>query len=125
MPRRRMISEELNHDPEFNTLSMPAERLFVRLLTISDDFGFVEATPIRLNTKLNLQCSNGEVENLLKEIDQKKLGKLFGHHGKVIFMFKPSSFDKWQSYLLAKRKRSEVLNLPDIEVKKIRDSWKD
>ncbi len=124
MPRRRMISEELNHDPEFNTLSLRAERLFIRLLSISDDYGFIEATPTRLNTKLNLRCSNGQVEKLLKEIDDKKLGKLFGHHGKVVFMFKPSSFDRWQSYILRNRRRSEVLDLTEPEVKKIRGSWK-
>ncbi len=115
MARRRMLSENMILDEEFNALSINAQCVFVRLLIVSDDFGFVPAnayTLVRLincPTKINLQ-------SCVDEIVAQKLCFIFDYQEKKYLCFKRERFDEYQSYLTAKRTRSEYLKLSKEEI---------
>lgn len=107
-----MISEELIYDEEFNRLSLEAQSLFVRMLARADDCGVIPANEYSLITLTN---PPGRVrKNLpeyLTEMLTDRLGIVFEHDGKRFFAFKRDSFDRIQSYIIAKRTKSEYLNL--------------
>jgi hypothetical protein len=110
MARRRMISQEMIYDEEFNSLSIESQNLFIRMLAVSDDFGVVPASTYTLKALIN--APDKVVKNLttyLDEIISKELGFVFPYNGKNWFMFKPSSFETYNSYVLGKRTKSEYL----------------
>jgi hypothetical protein len=120
MARRRVISAELLVDQEFNSLSLEAQCLFFRMLTISDDYGVVPANEFRLCSVLNLPARIREdVGSFVDEIVNKHLGFRMNVDGKPFFVFKPQSFKFWQAQLLSRRQRSEFLRMPGEEVLKL------
>jgi hypothetical protein len=114
MARRRMISENLLYDPQFNQLSIPAQNLFIRMLIKTDDYGVIPADQW---TMLNLpQKVFRELVPLIGEITEAGLIVGFLHEDKPFFVFKRGRFDEYQSYLIQKRRRSEYLRLDKEEM---------
>ena len=112
MAKRRMLSQELIYDEEFNSLTLEAQNLFIRMLTVSDDFGVIPATPYTLITLTNPPKKMiKSIEIHLQQIINVGLGKLFTYEEKRYFIFKQSSFDRINSYVINKRTRSEYLKL--------------
>ena len=112
-----MISQEIIYDEEFNLLSVDAQNIFVRMLAVSDDFGVVPANLYTLKTIINPpQKLINKLAELLTEISEQNLGILFKYNEKEWFMFKPSSFENINSYVLAKRTKSEYLKLTKEEI---------
>jgi hypothetical protein len=112
MARRRMISEELIYDEEFNRLSLEAQCLFIRMLAKADDCGVIPANEYSLVTLTNPPARvRKNLPAYLEEMATDGLGVLFEYEGKRFFAFKRDSFDRIQSYILNKRSRSEYLNL--------------
>jgi len=121
MARRRVISAELLVDPEFNSVSMEAQILFFRMLVVSDDFGIVPIAKERLCTVLNLTPElRANVETIIQELIDERLGHYLEYEGKRFFVFKPVSFRHWQAQLLSRRSKSEYLrNMPGEKVLKM------
>jgi len=71
MARRRMISENILYDPQFNSVGIEAQCLFVRMLTKTDDYGIIPAEPYSLISMLNLP-------EVLKKHLEKYIGELEG-----------------------------------------------
>lgn len=112
MARRRMISENILYDPGFNSLSMAAQNLFIRLLIKTDDYGIIPADEYALCSMLNLPLAiKRTLPKLLDEIEAAEIGARFTYESKVYFLFKRERFDEYQSYLLKNRTRSEYLRL--------------
>ena len=112
MARRRMISEKFNYDEEINSLSIEAQLIFVRMLASADDYGVLPANIYTLDKTINTpEKLKKRLPELLKGIVKSKLGYLFEYKGKEYFMFKITSFDEIQSYLIKNRTKSEYLGL--------------
>ncbi len=117
MARRRMISQELIYDENFNSISIKAQNIFVRMLVVSDDFGVVPANDYTLRAILNPpEKLSKKLQEILKEIVVAKLGITFNYADKFWFMFKPQSFETINSYVLNKRTKSEYLKLDKDEI---------
>lgn len=120
MSRRRMISEHLIFDEEFNSLSLGAQNVFIRLLAKSDDFGVVPANIKVLRHLINCPAEiNGNLQEVITEIVEIGLGRLFEFKSKQFFVFKQESFCRYQSYLFNKRVGSEYLKLSAKEFERI------
>jgi len=120
MARRRVISAELLVDEEFNSLSLEAQCLFLRMLCITDDYGIVPTNEIRLCAVLNLpQRIRDNVISFVDEIVSKRLGFRLEVENKPFFVFKPASFKFWQAQLLSRRQKSEYLRMSGEEVLKL------
>ena len=119
MARRRAISEEQNHDERFSKLSIEAEHLWYRMLSVSDDYGVVPADPYWLSKRLNLKqpVSDDPIKYLL-EIVGAQLGFQFEHGGKKFFAFKSTTFMRLQSQFIRKRTASEYLRAKAEEIEK-------
>jgi hypothetical protein len=116
MARRRAISEELIFDKELNSLSVMAENLFYRMLSIADDCGVVPATPYTMAKMLNLRPAMvKKLDALLHEIVDTGLGRVIEYNGKPFFAFKLDSFLRHQGHILNKRTRSEYLKIEASE----------
>ncbi|MFA7521057.1 hypothetical protein, partial [Shewanella sp.] len=104
-----MLSESLLYDPHFNSISIEAQNLFVRMLIKTDDYGILPAdqwTMFNLSTK-----TLNSLEKLIGEIESAGLVKLFQYEEKPFIAFKRDRFDEYQSYLIQKRTKSEYLRL--------------
>jgi hypothetical protein len=113
MARRRMISQELISDEHFNNISLEAQNIFVRMLSVSDDCGVVPANIYRLNVLINTPKKTiNHLEEVLSELVESGLGCLFNYRDERFFAFKPSSFEDYQSYILKKATKSEYLRIP-------------
>jgi hypothetical protein len=128
MGRRRMLSENLLYDPEFNSLSIEAQNLFVRMLIKSDDYGILPADQWAM---LNLPARiSRKLENLVHELEAHGLVQGFIYENKPFFAFKKGRFDEYQSYLIQKRRRSEYLRLDRVAMESekfqeiLGNSWK-
>jgi len=128
MGRRRMLSENLLYDPEFNSLSIEAQNLFVRMLIKSDDYGILPADQWAM---LNLPSRlSRRLENLISELEERGLIQGFIYQDKPFFAFKKGRFDEYQSYLIQKRRRSEYLRLDRVTMESekfqeiLGNSWK-
>lgn len=116
-----MLSQEIIYDEDFNKLSIEAQNLFIRMLTISDDYGIIPANEYTLRSLTNPM--NKIASNIMKyvaEIVNAKLGIVFVYEERKYFMFKRESFDRFNSYVISKRTKSEYLRLD----KKIMESEK-
>lgn len=105
-----MISENLIYDEEYNSLSIEAQNIFIRILAISDDFGVAPANLYSLERMINTPIGI-DLASCLDEIVSSGLGTLFNYQEKPYFMFKSESFDSINSYLIGKRTKSEYLKL--------------
>jgi hypothetical protein len=108
-----MISEELNYDEELNKISVEAEHLFFRMLSVADDYGFLpgnEYTLKKLTNPKDKICK--DFKKYFYEILNNNLGTLLKYNEKFYFLFKIQSFDRINSYLIAKRTQSEYTKLP-------------
>lgn len=110
MAKKRMISQQLIFDKEFNSLSEETQNVFVRMLAISDDFGIVTADDYSLAIQINK--TEEVTAKAVKEITIKKLGVIFYFNSKPYFMFKAKPFDEFQNFIVGKRTKSECLKLP-------------
>lgn len=112
MAKRRMISNEINYDEHFNSLSVEGQLLFIRLLTISDDCGVVPANEYTLNALLNLPSKiSKSLKNYIEEIINQGLLVILVHDGKMFYCFKGNSFDTQQAYIIKNRTKSEYLKI--------------
>ena len=112
MARRRMISQDIIFDENYNSISIEAQNIFVRLLTISDDCGVVPANPYRLNAMINTpERLKKRISDYLREIVAAGLGFLFEYNNDSYFSFKLSRFQDFQSYILKKATKSEYLRI--------------
>lgn len=117
MAKRRMISQTIIYDENFNLLSIEAQNIFIRMLSVSDDFGIVPANEYTLRTLINPPPKiTNKIIPLMQEIIEREMGILFNYNGKAWFMFKPSSFEEINSYVLNKRTKSEYLKLTKEEI---------
>jgi len=120
MARRRVISAELLVDEEFNSLSLEAQLLFLRMLCISDDYGIVPTNEFRLCAVLNLpERLSVNLGAYIEEIITKRLGFRLEVDNKPYFVFKPCAFKFWQAQLLSRRQKSEYLRMSGEEVLKL------
>jgi len=117
MAKRRMISQELIIDEEFNSLSIEAQNLFLRMLVVSDDYGVVPANEYALSKLINPPKKIARLtQHYLDEISSVGLGGIVGHNGRQFFIFKPEAFERHQSYILGKRRKSEYLRISKGEL---------
>ena len=114
-----MISQDMISDPHFNSVSLEAQNIFVRMLAVSDDCGVVPANIYRLNVIINTPARlSKRLDSILAEIASAGLGYVFEYNDERYFAFKPASFSDYQSYILKKSTKSEYLRIPkeDFEV---------
>ena len=112
-----MISQTIIYDEDFNSLSIEAQNIFIRMLSVSDDFGVVPANEYTLRALINPPKKIADkLIPLVNEIVTKRIGFVFKYNEKRWFMFKPSSFEEINSYVLAKRTKSEYLKLSEEEI---------
>jgi hypothetical protein len=111
-----MISQELISDEHFNSISLEAQNIFVRMLSVSDDCGVVPANNYKLNVLINTPKKIiNRLDDVLLELIESGLGYLFFYKEERFFAFKPSSFEDFQSYILKKATKSEYLRIPKDE----------
>lgn len=121
-----MISAELISDPEYNSLSIEAQNIFIRMLAISDDCGVVPANTYRLNTLINTPPKKKDkIQSLVDEIVSVGLGFRLVCRGEDYFAFKPQSFEDYQSYILKKATKSEYLRIPKEEYVELSKSFQE
>lgn len=120
MARRRVISSEMLVDPEYNSLSMEAQLLFVRMLVVSDDYGIVPLSEFRLTAMVNPPDQiRKNLIAIIYEILDASLGFKIIVDEKPFFCFKPKSFKYWQAQLLSRRIKSEYLRKSGEDVLKL------
>lgn len=112
--KKRIIAQEIIFDDRYNSLSLEAQNLFVRMLVCSDDYGIVPANLNTLKVITNFPLIN--IELPYNEIIDKSLGKTFVYNNNRYFVFNPSSFYKYQKYIIRKRTKSEYLYLLQKEL---------
>ena len=107
----RALSTEWLFDPDLNEISFEARDLFFRLLTYSDDFGVCPLDPRELRSRVNLPSQTfQDFPKLIGEILEQSLGYgITTSDGHIFFVFKPSSFERYQGWFLGKRSRSRYL----------------
>jgi hypothetical protein len=107
-----MICQTIVYDEEFNSLTLEAQNLFIRMLAIADDCGVV---PGSLNALAALTNPPPRIrKNLgryLGEISTRGLGGVYDYEGKPFFIFKSDAYRRHQSYIINKRERSEYLKI--------------
>lgn len=112
MAKRRMISQELIHDEEVNSLSLEAQYLFTRLIVISDDCGVVPAAEYTLKSLVNPSDRiKNKFSQVMEEIIKANLLIPFELGGKKFYCFKRKAFEDYQAYLIKNRTRSEYLKI--------------
>lgn len=121
-----MISQDMISDEHFNQLSLEAQNIFVRMLSVSDDCGVVPANEYRLNVLINTpQRLRNKMPLILKELWEKGMGYVFDYKDDTYFAFKPSSFEDYQSYILKKATKSEYLRIPKDEFEKLSKNFQE
>jgi hypothetical protein len=112
MAKRRMLSQNIIYDEDFNSLSIEAQWLFTRMLIITDDCGVVPASNYNLKTMCNLPDKiYSKLQNFLYELINAKLIQGFVYEGKKYFCFKKDTFDDYQAFIIKNRTRSEYLKM--------------
>lgn len=121
-----MISAELISDPEYNSLSLEAQNIFIRMLSISDDCGVVPANTYRLNTLINTPPKQKEkIQQYVDEIVSVGLGNRFTYRNENYFSFKAKSFEDYQSYILKKATKSEYLRIPKEDFQELSKNFQE
>jgi hypothetical protein len=121
-----MISQDLISDEHFNSISLDAQNIFIRMLSVSDDCGVVPANPYRLNVLINTPNKlRPRLDRILGELVGAGMGYLFEYHDEKFFAFKPSSFEDYQSYILKKATKSEYLRIPKDEFATLSKSFQE
>lgn len=115
-----MISQELIYDESFNSLSIEAQLLFIRMLAVSDDCGIVPAAEYTLLALTNPPDKiKKNLSHYINEIIKAEIGRVVSYEGKKYFLFKKDSFERYQSYIINKRVTSEYLRISSAEFDKI------
>lgn len=112
MAKKRMVTQDINFDEDFNSLSLEAQLIFLRCLTIADDCGVFPASEFTLQGLIN--CPDKLRKNFntyLEEILLKKIIRKIEHNGKFFYCFKKESWEENQKYLIKNRTRSEYLKI--------------
>lgn len=128
----RYINSDILLDGTIRKLTPAAFKLWVLLLAATDDFGIVKITPDdieKLAENPLPHTSNGSKQKsvevsgseLLREITENNFGKIIQFSGRLFFIFKPDSFDRYQFHLRNKRSISKCLGVPKEEVSQLRD----
>lgn len=119
-----MISADLISDPHFNGLSLEAQNVFLRMLSVSDDCGVVPINEYRLNTIINTPDRlKKKIRVIVDEIVSAGLGNVFQYSSDDFFAFKSKSFEEYQSYILKKATKSEYLRIPTDEFRELSKSF--
>ena len=115
-----MVSDELVYDKNFNSLTIEAQNIFVRMLAKSDDFGVIPAGTYELDKLINTPPRlRRKLGALVREIVAAGVGIVFEHDGKWWFAFKRESFDRIQSYVIKNRTKSDYLRLSDVAAQRL------
>jgi hypothetical protein len=113
MARRRMIWDNFLIDRDINSVSVPAQLLFVRMIVKTDDYGIIPADVYTMEKSLNLpRTIMRKLDEHIRELTDQQLITGFVYDGKPYFSLKRDRFDEYQAYLINKRTRSECLRLP-------------
>lgn len=121
-----MISQDMISDEHFNSISIEAQNIFIRMLSVSDDCGVVPANTYRLNVLINTPPKlTKRIRSLIQELVDSGLGYLFEYHDEEFFAFKPSSFEDYQSYILKKSTKSEYLRIPKADYEQLSKSFQE
>ena len=121
-----MISQDIISDEHFNALSLEAQNIFIRMLTVSDDCGVVPANTYRLNVLINTPKKIiPKLDSILIELSASGLGYIFDYREERFFAFKPSSFQDYQSYILKKATKSEYLRIPKEEYENLSKNFQE
>lgn len=111
-----MISQDMVSDEHFNSISIEAQCVFLRMLSVSDDCGVVPANTYKLNVLINTPPKLAKrVQTIIDEIVAAGLGNRFVYKSEQFFAFKQKSFQDYQSYILKKATKSEYLRIPKEE----------
>jgi RNAse (barnase) inhibitor barstar len=112
MAKRRIITQAIICDEDFNIMPCQSRELFFRMIAISDDCGVLPGNIYTLRSLLNPPKDiNGKFELYLNEILKNKLLIPFEYNKKPFFFFKRSSFEENQAYLIKNRTKSEYLKI--------------
>jgi hypothetical protein len=112
MAKRRMLSQNIISDEEYNMLTIEAQWLFQRLLIITDDCGVIPASSYVLKTMCNLpEKIYSKLQEFLLELINVGLIKGFVFEGKRYFCFKNETFEEYQSFIIKNRTKSEYLKI--------------
>jgi len=112
MAKKRMVTQDINFDEDFNSVSLEAQLLFLRCLTIADDCGVFPANDFTLQGLINCPDKLKKVfDKCFAELVNIKLLLKFTHLGKQFYCFKKESWEENQKYLIKNRTRSEYLKI--------------
>lgn len=107
-----MITQDINIDEDLNQLSVEAQLLFIRIISVSDDCGVVPGNEYTLKSLTNPPDKiRNKFHLFLEEITNSKLLLKFDYLGKPYYCFKRESFDRQQAYLIKNRTKSEYLKI--------------
>lgn len=107
-----MVTQDINFDEDFNSISLEAQLLFIRCLTIADDCGVFPANDFTLQGLMNCPEKLKKIfGKCFGELTNSKLLIKFNHAGKQFFCFKKESWEENQKYLIKNRTRSEYLKI--------------
>lgn len=112
MAKKRMITQTINIDEDFNSLSDQAQLLFLKFISITDDCGVIPGNPFTLKSLISLSPKmNEKFSGYLQEITVNKLLFPIIHNDKYFFCFKKESFEENQKYLIKNRTKSEYMKI--------------
>lgn len=112
MAKKRIITQDMNFDEQFNKLPIGSQILFYRFLSITDDCGVIPANEYTLHSMINTpQEIKKNYSKLLKNILDLKLMYRISYNGKEFLCFKRHSFEEMQKFLIKNRTRSEYTKL--------------
>lgn len=107
-----MITQNINIDADLNALSVEAQLLFIRILSVSDDCGVVPANEYELKSLTNPPDKiRSKFNNILNEIISARLLIGFEYNDKPYYCFKKESFEREQAYIIKNRTKSEYLKI--------------
>lgn len=112
MAKKRMVTQDINFDEDFNSVSTESQLLFIRCLTIADDCGVFPANDFTLQGLINCPDKLKKVfDKCFTELVNIKLLLKFNYLGKQFYCFKKESWEENQKYLIKNRTRSEYLKI--------------
>lgn len=107
-----MITQDINIDEHLNSVSIEAQLLFTRILSVSDDCGVVPANEYTLKSLTNPPDKiRRKFQDFVQELVSTNLLIGFEYNGKPYLCFKRESFERQQAYLIKNRTKSEYLKI--------------